>query len=176
MKRSRFALLMGMVATASPALAHPGHFERGFSAGLLHPLTGLDHLLAMVMVGVWAGVAFRRHWWICPASFLAFMTAGFAYGAAGGALPFAELLIVASLVVLGLVLAFGLLPPLGIAAPMVALFAVGHGFAHGTEMPSGNAGGFLAGFLVTTAALHAAGLAIAWRMSARDLPPQRCRN
>ncbi len=160
MSRFRVAVATVLLACGSPAFAHPGHFGTGFAAGLLHPLTGLDHLLAMVMVGLWAGLAFRRHRWVCPAAFMAFMLVGFSYGAWGGALPFAEMLIIASLAVLGLALAFDLRPPLAIAAPMVALFAVGHGFAHGAEMLGGNMPGFMTGFLITTALLHIAGLSL----------------
>lgn len=159
----RLALAPLLIAAASPALAHPGHVEgASFLAGLAHPLTGIDHLLAMVMVGLWAAIAFPRHWWVCPAAFVAFMVAGFGLGASGAALPFAEMLILASLVVLGLAILFDLRPPLMIATPMVALFAIGHGFAHGGEMPAGGAAGpFVAGFILSTALLHAAGIGIA---------------
>src|SRR3546814_15456060 len=68
------------------------------SSDLLHPLSGVDHLLAMLMVGLWAGIAFPRFWWVCPAAFISFMLGGFAHGAAGGAFPIAEMLILASLV------------------------------------------------------------------------------
>ena len=161
MSRYRMAVATGLLAMGSPALAHPGHLGTGFTAGLLHPLTGLDHLLAMVMVGLWAGLAFQRYQWVCPAAFVGFMLIGFGYGAVGGALPFAEMLIIASLAVLGLALAFDFRPPLAIAAPMVALFAIGHGFAHGAEMTGGNAPDFISGFLITTALLHVAGLSLA---------------
>jgi urease accessory protein len=161
------ALLAALVP--APALAHTGHAGSSFAAGLLHPLTGVDHLLAMLMVGLWAGIAFRRQWWICPAAFVCFMLAGFGYGAAGGVLPFAELLIIASLAVLSMSLVLKFRPSLGVAAPMVALFAVGHGFAHGVEIPGGDATGFAAGFMLMTSLLHAAGLAIAWRMRLRPI-------
>lgn len=150
-------------ALPTPALAHPGHLASGFTAGLLHPLTGVDHLLAMLMVGLCAGLAFPRRWWICPAAFVAFMLAGFGYGAAGGAFLAAEMLILASLAILGLTLLFDIRPPLAIAAPIAAIFAIAHGFAHGAEMPAGgDARGFIAGFIVATALLHAAGLVAAW--------------
>jgi urease accessory protein len=147
------------VALATPALAHPGHGEGGgFVAGLLHPLTGVDHLLAMVMVGLWAGIAFQRHWWLCPAAFLGFMVTGFIWGANGANLPIAEPLIIASLAGIGLALVFNLRPPLALGAAVVAFFAIGHGYAHGAEIPAGgNALRFMAGFVTTTAALHFAG-------------------
>lgn len=162
MSRFRIAVASGLIAVGSPALAHPGHLESGFTAGLFHPLTGIDHLLAMLMVGLYAGLTFRRHRWICPAIFVGFMLTGFAWGAAGGVLPVAELLILASLAVLGLAMIFDLRPPLALAVPIVALFAIGHGFAHGVEMPAGgDPRDFVTGFMVTTVLLHVAGLGLA---------------
>jgi urease accessory protein len=163
MNRYRLVLTALLITAASPAFAHPGHGgESGFIAGMLHPLTGIDHLLAMLMVGLWAGLAFPRRWWICPAIFVAFMIAGFGLGVAGASLPMAEMLILASLVVLGLALVFDLRPPLWVAAPLIALFAVGHGFAHGSELPAGGeADYFAAGFILSTIFLHASGIGIA---------------
>jgi urease accessory protein len=165
---ARIALLTLALGAATPALAHPGH-GTGFVAGLVHPLTGIDHLLAMLMVGLWAGLAFPTAKWVCPAAFVGFMLAGFGWGAAGGGFPFAETLILASLVGLGGALLFDLRPPLALGTAMVALFAVAHGFAHGAEMPEGARPlGFVAGFALTTIALHAAGIAIAWRAQRMD--------
>ncbi|MDB5685612.1 MAG: urease accessory protein, partial [Rhizorhabdus sp.] len=94
--------------------------------------------------------------------FVGFMLVGFGYGAAGGALPIAELLILSSLVLLGIALLFGVRPPLAVAVPLVALCAIGHGFVHGAEMPAGgDARGFVAGFMLTTLLLHAIGLGLA---------------
>ena len=162
-------LPLTLLALATPALAHPGHgAESGFVAGLLHPLTELDHMLAMLMVGLFAGVAFARHRWICPAAFVGFMLLGFGFGAHGGHLPIAELLILASLVGLGLALLFEVKPPLAVAVPVIGLFAVGHGFVHGNEMAPGDDGAaFAAGFVTTTILLHAAGLALARAMPRR---------
>ena len=161
------ALTLGL---ATPALAHPGHGERaGFVAGLLHPLTGMDHLLAMLMVGLWAGIAFPKRWWVCPAAFVSFMLAGFGWGAGGGGFPFAEGLILASLVGLGGALLFDLRPPLALGTGAVAVFALGHGYAHGAEMPAGGHPlGFVAGFVLTTITLHAAGIAVAWQSRRMD--------
>lgn len=158
----RVVFFSTLLCISTPALAHPGHLDSSFASGLLHPLTGIDHLLTMLMVGLWAGLAFRRHWWVCPAGFVGFMLLGFGYGMAIGSPPFAEMLIIASLGGLGLALAFNARPPLTIAAPIVALFGIGHGFAHGAEIPSGgDALGFVAGVMATTVLLHAAGLALA---------------
>jgi len=154
-------LAVPLLISTAPAFAHPGHgVATGFIAGVVHPLTGLDHLLAMVMVGLWAGTAFPRHWWLCPLAFMAFMAGGFAYGAAGGELPIAEALILASLAGLGIALAFQIRPPLALGAALVALFAIGHGFAHGIELRGHDASAFVSGFLLTTGLLHAIGLAL----------------
>ncbi len=167
MRQLRPAIPLILLAAATPAFAHPGHDATfGFAAGLLHPLTGLDHLLAMLMVGLWAGIAFPRHWWLCPAAFMIFMLAGFTYGTGGGGLPIAEMLIVASVVGLGLALAADMRPPLALSASVVALFAIGHGFAHGSEMAAGaDAMSFAGGFLASTALLHAIGLAAAYAVT-----------
>ena len=159
------AALAGL-AWASPALAHPGHPESGLAAGLLHPLTGADHLMAMVMIGLWAGLVAGRALWVLPASFLAAMLCGFAYGAVAGTGGHgAEDLIVASLLVLGVAVALRLRAPLVVAAGAAATFGFAHGVVHGAESPGGAAAlAFAGGFLVTTAALHALGLLIARRL------------
>lgn len=163
--------LPALLIMAAPAHAHPGHrTDAGFMMGLLHPLSGADHLLAMLMVGLWSGLAFPRHWWVCPAAFLLFMAGGFLFGAAGGPLPIAEMLILASLIGLGLALVSAVRLPLTIASGMIGLFAIGHGFAHGQEMGSGgHALRFAAGFLLSTALLHGAGLGLARWVRDKDL-------
>jgi urease accessory protein len=167
-------LQLALLTIATPALAHPGHGPAsGLTAGLLHPLTGMDHLLAMLMVGLWSGFAFPKRAWLCPAAFVVFMLAGFVFGASGGRLPIAEMLIIASLVVLGLALTFEAKAPIAAALPLIALFAIGHGFAHGAEMATGESGiAFAAGFVTTTIALHLAGIGLsraAMRMQARRI-------
>lgn len=160
---SRRALVGALGLLSTPAVAHPGHDGiSGFAAGLLHPLTGLDHLAAMLMIGLWAGTIFRAKLIVPPLAFVSFMLAGFAYGAAGGALPLTELLILASVIVLGGMVLFEVKPPLAIASAMIALFAFAHGHAHGAEMPAtASALPFAAGFALMTALLHAAGIALA---------------
>jgi urease accessory protein len=153
--------VLGLLST--PALAHPGHLEMsGFVAGLLHPVTGLDHLAAMLMVGLWAGTVFRNQLIVPPLAFVAFMLAGFAFGAGGGVLPLTEMLILASVIVLGAMVLFEVKPPIVAASALIALFAFAHGHAHGAEMPAGaNALAFGAGFALMTALLHAAGVGLA---------------
>jgi urease accessory protein len=152
------------IALPAAAWAHPGHGEQGsaFLAGLQHPLTGFDHMAAMLMVGLWAGIALPRRAWSPPLAFVACMLAGFGWGVAGGGLPLAEGMIATSLVVLGLAVCFAVRAPLAIALAIVGLFAFAHGHAHGAELPHGAvAWQFTAGFALTTALLHGAGLAIA---------------
>jgi urease accessory protein len=143
-----------------PALAHPGHAEHlGFVAGLLHPLAGADHLVAMVMVGLWAGVLGSRARLALPGAFLSAMLAGFGLGAAGVALPGVEAGILASVVVLTALAALAVPMPLAAASALVALVGLLHGHAHGTEGAASFA--YAAGFLGTTALLIGAGLALA---------------
>jgi urease accessory protein len=157
--RTTVAALLALSPTL--ALAHPGHGDPlGFSHGFMHPLTGLDHVLAMVAVGIFAASLGGRALFAVPASFVALMAAGGALGMAGVELPFVEVGIAASVIVLGSAVASGWKRwPLGAAMAMVGAFAVFHGFAHGAEMPA-NASGldYAAGFLLATALLHAAGI------------------
>jgi len=159
--RTALGILFGILST--PAVAHPGHLHMaGFTAGLLHPVTGLDHLAAMLMVGLWAGTVFRNRLIVPPLAFVAFMLAGFALGAIGGALPLTELLILASVIVLGAMVLFEVRLPIMAASALIALFAFAHGHAHGAEMPAdASVLSFGAGFALMTAALHAAGVGLA---------------
>jgi urease accessory protein len=154
-----------MVALApAAASAHPGHGGAGgLVAGLVHPLTGIDHLAAMLLVGFWSGLLFRRSpiRLLVPAAFLAAMIAGFATGAIFG-VGLAEPLILLSLLALGSAVAFRLRAPPVLAAMAAALFGFAHGQAHGFETPSGAFPALFAlGFLLTTGALQALGLWLA---------------
>ena len=157
----RLVLLAAALLAPLPALAHPGgDHVHGFATGLLHPLTGLDHLAAMVAIGLWAGLLGGRSLWLLPAGFLGGMAAGGVLGMTGIGLPGVQAGILASVIVLGaLVGAAGRLPA-AFALPMVAAFGLLHGHAHGTEAVGG-AFGYEAGFLIATAALHGAGLLLA---------------
>lgn len=156
------SLLLAAALPLAPgaALAHPGHHEAaGWAAGLHHPIGGLDHLLAMVAVGIIAGLLGGRALWMLPATFLAMMTAGAVLAAAGIVLPFVEPAIAASLVAFALLAVGARLVPLTALAGLVGAFAVFHGAAHGAEMPETASGlAYGAGFLAGTALLHAAGL------------------
>jgi urease accessory protein len=161
----KLALCAVLTLIAAPALAHTGHGDaNGFAHGLLHPVFGPDHLLAMLAVGLWSGLVLPRQFWLGALTFMAAMTAGAGISWAGIAYPAVEQVIVLS------VLAFGLLVlsarpdqarQLTIASlAVIGVFASAHGHAHASEAV-GNAAGYLAGFLVATAALHLAGVGIA---------------
>jgi urease accessory protein len=143
------------------ALAHPGHGEHsGFILGFLHPISGLDHILAMVTVGILAYQLGGRALWLVPSAFLAVMAAGGLLGFAGVSFYFVEPSIAVSVVVLGAVVALALKPTAMIAMGLVALFAVFHGYAHGIEAPlAGSTVAYGAGLMLATALLHAAGVA-----------------
>jgi urease accessory protein len=172
----RTALLTALIAAAAtPALAHVGyHAESGFAAGVAHPLTGLDHLLAMVGVGLWAGLACPRKAWLWPAAFVVFMLAGFALGRGVTDLPGAEAVIGFSVVALGAAVAARLMPPALVGAGVVAVFALAHGYAHGQEAPGdASALSFAAGFSLSTIALHLAGLGLALGLARFKAPLAR---
>jgi len=133
----------------------------GFFHGIAHPLSGLDHLCAMMAVGLWAAQRGGRALWAVPLSFLSVMAVGAAMGMAGISVPFVEQGIVASVLLLGVLIATAVRLPVVASAILVGLFALFHGHAHGTEMPV-TASGFAygAGFVMATAMLHAAGLGL----------------
>lgn len=144
------------------ALAHTGVGDTsGFSHGFIHPLTGIDHLLAMMMVGVFAWQLGGRALWLVPLTFVLVMAIGGAFGVAGVSIPFVETGIALSVIVLGAAVAFRLSMPVAIAVALVGLFAVFHGHAHGEEMPENAAGlAYGLGFMLATAALHLAGIGL----------------
>jgi len=148
-----------VASTAQTALAHPGHFGHDFTDGVLHPLFGLDHLLAMVAVGLLAARIGGRALWLLPVSFLAAMLGGGLLASLGVSLPFVETGIVASVVVFGALVALRRLLPLAACVGLVALFAMFHGYAHAAEMTAaGSYGAYAAGYLLSTAALLATGV------------------
>lgn len=158
----RLGLTAALLLLPSAALAHPGHIDAtGLAHGFGHPITGLDHILAMVMVGVFAWQLGGRAVWLVPATFVAVMALGGALGMAGIGVPFVEIGIALSVVVLGAVVATGVKAPLAAAMALVGLFAVFHGHAHGVEMAVGTGGlAYGLGFVAATALLHAGGIAI----------------
>lgn len=153
------ASLLGM--SAAPAFAHLDPAEHGsFMAGVSHPLFGIDHILAMVAVGLWAALLGGRAIWLVPTAFVGTMAVGFAAALLAWPLPFVEPVILASVVVIGLMAAIALNVPTALAMLMVGFFAFFHGHAHGGELGAAGAASFGVGFVVSTAALHAAGIAL----------------
>ena len=167
--KSRLALSQAALATAvlsaSPAFAHLDPAGHGsFAVGASHPVFGPDHILAMVAVGLWAVVqarrsGLRRALWLLPTAFVGAMTFGFLLAMAGVGLPMVEPMILASVMVLGGMTALALRLPLAAAAAVTGLFALFHGHAHGAEIGAATALPYLAGFALSTALLHAAGVA-----------------
>jgi urease accessory protein len=146
---------------ATPALAHSGHGESSFMTGLLHPLFGLDHVIAMVAVGLWGAVLGRPALYVLPIVFPLVMVVGGMMGMNGIALPYVEPGIAASAIALGLMVALMARPPLWVASLMVGVFALFHGHAHGAELPTGmGAAPYVLGFIAGTAALHGVGIGL----------------
>lgn len=153
--------LSAAVLAASPALAHTGKgMTGGFLSGLMHPIFGWDHVVAMVAVGLWGAVLGSPAIWILPITFPLVMAFGAALGIAGVAVPFIEVGIALSGVVLGLLVLFLVRAPVAVAGVLVAFFAIFHGYAHGTELPAAaNPYAYAVGFVIATGLLHAAGIA-----------------
>lgn len=162
LKRNSLTLATLFVLIATPALAHTGAGSAsGFSAGFGHPIGGLDHILAMVAVGILAAQMGGRSLWLVPLAFLTMMIVGGLFGVAGVPLPLVELGIVGSIVVLGGVIAFGWRMSAGAAMVLVGALAIFHGHAHGTEMPVSVSGiEYGLGFAAATALLHGMGIAL----------------
>ena len=147
---------------AAPALAHEtGGEAAGFLAGLGHPVSGLDHVLAMLAVGLWGAQLGLPALWMLPVAFPMMMAMGGTLALIGLPLPGVEVGIALSAVVLGALILLEARPPLVAALMIVGLFALFHGHAHGTELPEGQNGLLYSiGFVASTGALHAIGIAI----------------
>lgn len=171
MRLATFAAAIVLLA-ASPALAHEGAgIAGGFASGFMHPILGWDHVVAMVAVGLWGAFLGKPAIWLLPVVFPVVMAFGGALGVTGVPLPAVETGIAASAVVLGLVVAAALRPPLWVAAVIVGVFAIFHGHAHGTELPdAANPVAYAAGFVIGTGLLHLVGIGFGlltrWRSGA----------
>ena len=145
-----------------PALAHILQGEGyGFVTGFLHPISGADHVLAMVAVGLWGAQLGAPAIWVLPVAFPLVMAMGAMLGFLGVPLPGVECGIAASAIVLGTAVAFEIRPSLVIAALLVGCFAIFHGHAHGTELPPGQSALLYSmGFVIATGCLHAVGIGI----------------
>jgi urease accessory protein len=160
-KRLAAATAAALLAGAAPAFAHLNPAEHGsLLAGVSHPLTGLDHILAMLAVGLWAAQRGGRAVYAVPAAFVGAMTAGFLLGLAGMTLPFVEPMIAASVLALGVLVASAARLPVAASAGLVGLFALFHGVAHAAELGGAGAFSFGFGLAAATVALHAAGIGI----------------
>jgi len=167
MKRLLLTLLL-TGAAASPAFAHLDPVAHGsLGAGFSHPLTGADHLLAMVAVGLWASLIGGRALWAVPAAFVAAMSVGFLAALGGLGLPFVEPVIAASVVVIGLLAMVALQVPAAVGMAVVGFFALFHGYAHGLELGGASGLSFMAGFAAATALLHGAGVALGLGLGGR---------
>ncbi|MGR9159739.1 HupE/UreJ family protein [Rhizobium leguminosarum] len=157
---SRLLIALSFSAIASPALAHTGagHAD-GLVAGLCHPLMGVDHLLAMLSVGAWSAAAIPNRAWAAPAAFVSAMLVGAGLGFAGVGLPGVESMVAASVLALGLMIVIGARMPVLAGLGLAGLFAVFHGHAHAGDA-TGDAIAYVAGFSLSTAAIHMAGFGI----------------
>jgi urease accessory protein len=149
------------LAAAEPTFAHTGqHLPGGFATGFMHPISGLDHLLAMAAVGIWGAFLGRPLIWVLPIAFPLMMVVGAVIGIAQISVPGVEHAIAASVLVLGAVIAAAWRAPIAIAVALVAAFAFFHGYAHGLELPAADdAAAYAAGFVVATGMIHLAGIA-----------------
>ena len=165
-KHQRMFILAALGLFADNALAHTGvHSGSGFAGGFAHPMLGVDHLLAMIAIGVWAAQQGGRALWAVPATFVAVMVLGGLVALMGLALPHIETGIALSVLVLGLLIAFQRNWPVTGGMAIAAVFALFHGYAHGLEMPqTASPLLFAAGFVLATSLLHGVGI-LGGRMS-----------
>lgn len=157
------ACALGVALVPSAAWAHVegGALVGGFASGFAHPLGGLDHVVAMVAVGLWGAFLGAPAIWLLPVVFPLVMAVGGVLGIVGVPIPSVEVGIALSAVILGLMVAVGVRAPIWLAAVIVGAFAIFHGYAHGAELPSGaNVLGYSAGFVLATGMLHLAGIAL----------------
>ena len=172
---TRFLAAVFLLVASSTAFAHPGHNVSGFSAGLMHPFSGLDHLLAMVAVGLWAaqGNTLKRGkskvWLLLlPATFMTMLAVGAGIAMQWQSLPLVESGIAASVLALGLLIALSLQLPASLSVAITGLFGLLHGYAHGLELPQSAAPvEYTLGFLAATAGLHLGGIAAGLAMRQR---------
>jgi urease accessory protein len=161
-----------LLTLSGTAFAHPGHQVSGFAAGLMHPFSGLDHLLAMVAVGLWAAQSDRKNQsskinkgdkhkiWLLPATFMTTLVIGAAVATQWRSLPLVEAGIATSVLALGLLIALSLQLPITLSIVVTGLFGLLHGYAHGLALPASTSPiAYALGFLFATAALHLGGIA-----------------
>jgi urease accessory protein len=167
-------LASALLAPATVLAYNPAGVAGGFASGFMHPLTGIDHILAMVAVGIWGAQLGAPAIWALPVAFPLVMSVGGAMGVRGVLLPGVEIGIAASALLLGLMIFSGARPRLVAAALLVSFFAIFHGYTHGTELPrAANPLAYGAGFVLATGLLHVSGIAMGlihrWPLGARAL-------
>jgi len=164
------SLALALMTLPALALAHIGgdagmHHGSGFEAGFTHPFTGLDHMFAMIAVGIWSAMTARRVW-LAPAAFAAMLGVGAVLGMSGLSLPAVEPVVAASLLVIGLLVASRISLAATTGMALVGAFALFHGLAHGSELMGAAA---LAGMMLGTMTLHVAGIGIGSMLKSRHL-------
>ncbi len=159
--------LLALALGSSAALAHVGvGSTASFAAGVAHPLSGIDHMAVMIAVGLWAALKGGRALWAWPAAFVGVMLIGGALGTLHVPVPFVEPGILASVVALGLLVALAVDLPVWLGAVVIAVFALLHGHAHGSEVAETiNGAEYMAGFALVTGGLHLAGIGFALGLS-----------
>ncbi|MEI6073363.1 MAG: HupE/UreJ family protein [Verrucomicrobiae bacterium] len=165
-------LTLSLLLIPTLAHAHVGIGETsGFLHGMGHPLTGIDHICAMVAVGLWASQMGGRSLWLVPLTFLLVMATGGLLGMSGITLPFVEQGIIVSVLTLGVFIAAAIRLPLVASVALVGLFALCHGHAHGSEMPSSVSGlQFAMGFVLATTIFHTLGIGLGVAMQKQGRP------
>lgn len=159
-------VLLGIFFTQTASAHTFGALDAGLTEGFIHPLLGLDHLLAMLAVGLWAQQLGGRPVWLLPAGFITIMSGSALLGASGFELPLLEPAIAASVLVLGLLLAFAVRLSMLSSLSLIGLFAVFHGFAHGLELPETQSAALYGlGFVTATALLHGLGVLLGYKMA-----------
>jgi len=161
-KKVCFLIAVALLLWVEPALAHvEGGQAAGFLNGLRHPCSGLDHVLAMIAVGLWGAQLGNPALWLLPVTFPMVMALGALLGLLGIPIPGIEVGIACSAILLGVMVSGEVRPKLAVAALLVAFFAIFHGHAHGTELPPGQNGMLYSmGFVIATGLLHGLGIAL----------------
>ncbi len=162
MKLKQLVMALFTLSMSGAVMAHTGHLDvAGFAGGFTHPFTGLDHLAAMLAVGMWAGLTAGRRAWIPVAAFMGFMSLGAALGMTGIPLPGIEAGIATSLLAMGLLLVSLARLPIAVSIALVGVFALFHGCAHGAEMPvAATPLLYGLGFILATGTLHLVGIGL----------------
>ncbi len=161
MNKANGIFLAGALLLPAIVWAHPGHGEAGLLGGLSHPFSGLDHVLGMLAVGIWAARSHGWGRWLVPAAFLGGMMGGALLGLDGFALPHLESAVTAAVVVSVLMATLAARLPLAAKVAMAATFALSHGLAHGAEIPAlASPSAYVAGFLAATGLLLTLGVGL----------------